>query len=164
MPPTMPDTDQRLADLEELRHLKAQYCRLLDECCRTGREGVVQLAEAVFTEDATIDIGEGGLLEGRAAFIEHVATVVAGSTAWMWHSVSNPQIAFDGDDRARGSWMLLSLATPRDDPQAVPNETYGYYEDEYVRTPRGWRQQKLRLRNDTRKHDPQLVRVLGGSL
>jgi hypothetical protein len=164
MPPDRPDTDRRLADLEELRYLKALYCRLLDECCRTGHEGAVRLAEAIFTEDATIDIGGGVMLQGRAAFIDHVAAVVAGQAGWMWHSVTNPQITFDGDDRAEGSWMLLSLATPKDDPQAVPNETYRSYEDEYVRTPEGWRQQALRLRNDTRKQDPQRVQIRGGAL
>jgi hypothetical protein len=125
---------QRIEDIQEIQKLKARYCHYAD----TGWEGSGSDPNAVaevFSEDAIYETGPGGTLRGREA-IRGVLTNPNMALKLALHLALNPVIEVDGD-RATGSWRALNALTGPDGTQALWSG--GRYEEEYVRTPEGWR-------------------------
>lgn len=125
----------RLADLEEIKQLKARYFRLMD----------TKQWEAwadVFTEDCSMHSGppQQPSVRGRReivayvrSHIEHVITA---------HHGHMPEIEFDGPDRARGIWAMFDqLRGP-----GFTVDGWGHYHEEYHRCADGrWRIASTRL-------------------
>jgi ketosteroid isomerase-like protein len=125
----------RLADLEEIKALKARYFRLMD----------TKQWDAwgdVFTEDCIMHSGppEAPPVHGRAAIvpyvrghIEHVVTV---------HHGHMPEIAFVDATRATGTWAMFDqLRGP-----GFSVDGWGHYHEEYRRCADGkWRIASTRL-------------------
>ena len=125
----------RLADLEEIKALKARYFRLMD----------TKQWEAwgdVFTEDCSMHSGPPAAppVHGRAEIvayvrsnIEHVVTV---------HHGHMPEITFVDATRATGIWAMFDqLRGPGFDLDG-----WGHYHEEYRRCADGrWRIQSTRL-------------------
>ena len=128
-------------DLEEIKQLKARYCRLVD----TGE--FEAWVDECFTDDVRLDI-VGSIVEGRdeALAMMH-RTLAEGSTV---HHVYTPEITFTGPDTATGLWAMEDwVRTQGDKPRAFHG--CGHYHETYVRTARGWRiatTQLTRLRVD----------------
>ena len=67
------------------------------------------------------------------------------------HHVHTPEIALQDADRARGIWPMMDYLEfpPEEAPQEAPGSRgfvgWGYYEEEYRRTPEGWRFAFMRL-------------------
>jgi ketosteroid isomerase-like protein len=139
-----------LSDLEEIRTLKARYGAAVDALCDRSAQAAAELVE-LFTEDAVVDFNtlSGNVLRGHAEIAAHFTNVIGKPNGWMWHAFSNPVIEVNGD-RASAVWLLYAMSTRREAVQAAPRVTYGRYHDEYVRTPRGWRQSRLTFLNETR--------------
>ena len=125
----------RLADLEEIKRLKARYFRTLD---------TKQWTEFgdVFTEDCSLANGpiEDGVITGRDEIVayvkrgvEHLNTV---------HHGHMPEIELVDETNARGTWAMFDYI---DVPGKPARQGYGRYHETYRKEAMGWRIASLEL-------------------
>jgi hypothetical protein len=130
---------RRLEDIEEIKKLRARYI----EACDGGWDGRAshntEKILSFFTEDCLWE-GAYGRREGRAALRKYYEEGSA-SDALAYHILSSPAIDVDGD-HARGNWHLTILLTLPDQSSLLVG---GVLDDEYVRTPEGWRIKRTRF-------------------
>ncbi|MCV7075787.1 nuclear transport factor 2 family protein [Mycobacterium szulgai] len=93
------------------------------------------LFRTVFTADCELDYGEIGAWEGVDAVAEFMDKVHA-TPGHLLHRLSNQVITIDGDTAVARAYVdaLIMMA----DNQTGVNGI-GFYDDEIVRTPDGWR-------------------------
>jgi 3-phenylpropionate/cinnamic acid dioxygenase small subunit len=93
------------------------------------------LFRTVFTDDCELDYGEIGRWTGVDAVADFMEQVhaLAGHTL---HRLSNQAIAVDGD-QATARTYIDGLILAADNNSGV--NAIGFYDDEMVRTPAGWR-------------------------
>lgn len=126
-------TIQRLADIEDIKQLKARYAAACDDDYNPEK------LAPLFAEDAIWDGSILGYAEGRQGIREFFA----GSSAlvpFAVHQISNPLIEIDGDT-ATGQWYLWQ-------PMVFGGEALwlsAIYEDKYVRQDGKWLYQHLKL-------------------
>jgi len=140
---------QRCEDIEAIRALKAYYARCADSKYTDDHRRRPQneidaitrrQVEAVFTEDATWDGGpQFGTRSGREAIYQHLRT---GGWSFSMHYFVSPVIELNGDT-AHGSWMLWQPCTFEKDNAAMLMSAVT--EDDYVRTPVGWRMRRMQF-------------------
>jgi hypothetical protein len=109
--------EQRLADLEAIKQLKARYCLLLD-----AQEW--DALRALFTGDARFSVGSGDYGDPDA-FVGNLRAALTGES--HVHVAQMPIIELTGPDSARGLWTFSNRGA------------LGHYQDEYVRRDGGWR-------------------------
>jgi ketosteroid isomerase-like protein len=132
--------EQRLRAVEDMQAvtaLKAAYCDGWDrwEPIPSNRcERVLEL----FVEDAVWDAATYGRCEGRAQLAQAFKSMQ--SQPIGLHCISNPDIRIDGD-RATGRWHV-TLAGNQDGAAFL---MIGIYDDEFIRTPSGWRFKSVRF-------------------
>ncbi|MDO8674287.1 MAG: nuclear transport factor 2 family protein [Dehalococcoidia bacterium] len=127
---------QRLEDIEEIRKLKALYCKYADVGWDGAEYSMDKWAE-LFTEDVVWDGDTAGRWEGR----EQLRPLGDKVTKFAIHYMVNPIIEVTGDS-ATGVWHgLVPMTTPNGKSLLVA----GKYEEEYVRTPAGWRIRRLKF-------------------
>ncbi len=145
------DIVRKLADIEDIKRIKGLYCDLIDRIRRERKPADAERLAALFTEDAAIDFSQlnEGIIQGRAAIIEHFTKKLPAAVAWMWHSIHSPVIEIAGDE-AVGKWTLYALAVFNDNPAAPPFAAYGRYTDKFRRIGGVWRQSSLHFLNETR--------------
>ena len=157
---TRPATLETLMDLEEIKRLKAAYCRCVDtkqwEALRT-----------LFTDDMIVD-GFGSAPSGSTAD-QFVAGLAARLTnAVTVHHCHMPEIEFFDPDRARGLWAMMDLVDlgEGNSPGEVPGSRgflgLGHYEDEYRRENGTWKfcyKRLTRLRVDPLRPDYPVART-----
>lgn len=124
---------QRLADIEEIKTLKYRYCRFNDGGWPEQGPSHMGPCHELFAEDAIWDGGPAGYADGRQAIADLFEQLRVLKLAF--HAVLNPIIEVDGDT-ATGHWHLIGGAETPDDESSL---ALGIYEEEYVRTPDGWR-------------------------
>jgi hypothetical protein len=138
------DTD-RLEDRDALLELLARYATMIDT--KDWDDG----PQTVFTDPLTWDFQSVG---GPPPVPQPLADVVAGLRRYAaafeatHHCVTSPRIAIDGDTaRIRAHTRTESWLAP----EAVPDGSescwlvVGFYDDEAVRTPEGWRLSRVKL-------------------
>ena len=133
--------------LEEVRNVKARYCRFLDT------KNWDALAD-LFTQDAILDVREdtgAAPFIGRPLLIEQIrAAVIDAKTA---HQVHTPEITLISDDEATLIWAMqdrVVWAEGKSPIAGVKSITgYGHYHERYVRQDGIWRIAALKL---TRLH------------
>ncbi|MBV8771649.1 MAG: nuclear transport factor 2 family protein [Deltaproteobacteria bacterium] len=119
---------QKLADIDEIRKLKARYAAACDN--NYDADAIAEL----FTEDAVWDGGIFGKADGREN-IRRFFRKAPAVFSFAIHNVMNPRIEIDGDS-ATGEWYLLQPATREPETQAV--WLAAVYYDEYVRIDGKW--------------------------
>ncbi|HEY6531005.1 MAG TPA: nuclear transport factor 2 family protein [Acidimicrobiales bacterium] len=132
----------RIEDLEEIKLLKARYCRCVDTKDWAGYR-------ALMVDDYSLE-SDGGLHEGADAVVEFVVAALGNATTV--HQVHTPEIAFTDEDHATGTWAMEDMVIIPGDNGEFRLHGMGHYHEHYVRTPDGWRLQKTResrLRVDT---------------
>ena len=131
-------------DLTAISNIKYAYGEIIDRLVRDGGEGGAEQLKALFTEDASLDLVEAGLIhaQGHDVIVELFTKVLPGNVHWMWHGFYNPLITIDGD-KAKGHWLLLAYS--KETAEAAPRATVGRYEEQYVRTAKGWRANKVKF-------------------
>jgi hypothetical protein len=124
---------QRLSDIEAIKQLKGLYTQLVDtqQWDRWGKE--------VLAEDFYFD-SDGGVHEGRDTVIEMVSSSLA--NARTVHHVHSPTIEITGPDAARATWSMQDHVYMAMGDHEIAFRGAGFYHDEYVRTPEGWRLRK----------------------
>ena len=148
------DASRGLTDVEQIKQLKAKYCRYVD----TKQWDRLR---AIFAPTVRFE-GLGSAPSGATLddFINGISNRM--KTSVSIHHCHTPEIEFIGADKARGVWGMMDFVEWPDGPN--PRETpdnrgffgFGHYEEEYVRTPQGWRIAYLRLtrlRVDPIAHD-----------
>lgn len=132
-----------LLALEAIRQLKASYCRFVDTK-QWDRLAGLFLPEARLYGFGSV--GDGGTPEEFVAGIaKRLAKVIS------IHHVHNPEISLTGPDTARGIWPMtdyLEFAdgdAPHEAPESRGFIGWGHYEEDYRRTPDGWRFSFMRL-------------------
>lgn len=129
-----------LEDRDEIAKLKARYVNLNDGGWHGPTHRDPQAVADMFVEDGVWDGRPSTpLAEGRAA----IRTIFEnfGVIPFVVHYVTNPIIDIDGDT-ATGHWhALVTMTVPGD--QAL--WTLGYYIEDYVRTPGGWKFKTMRF-------------------
>lgn len=126
-------TIRRLADIEDIKQLKARYALACDDDYNPDK------LAALFAEDAIWDGSILGYAQGR----ESIREFFAGSAAlvpFAVHQISNPLIEIDGDS-ATGQWYLWQ-------PMVFGSEALwmsATYDDKYVRHCGQWLYQHLKL-------------------
>ncbi len=98
------------------------------------------LLKSIFTDDAHLDFavtrGPAGSRDEVVAWLEESLSQVS----WIQHVVSNFQIDLKGDRAEVQAMFHTSVRLPEMDGMLV---TGGYYQEEFVRTPNGWKIQRL---------------------
>ena len=136
-----------MADLEQIKQLKARYFRLMDQ--KQWKEW-----GELFTEDVTTvyfnapsDRPKDGLPElrcnGRTNLVETVIRAL--SKGISVHQGYMPEIELTSPTTARGIWAMF-------DYLRLPNcifKGYGHYEEDYVKEKDGWKIKTILL---TRLH------------
>ena len=133
---TLEERLQRVEDLEEIRALKARYCHYADRGFDGAGHDDVALAE-LFTEDGVWE-SSFGPNKGREA----IAAASSKFYSFGFHLAINPHIVVEGDT-AHGRWWGVIPVTVAEG-QGV--WMAGCYEDQFVRTPKGWRFKHLLFR------------------
>ena len=121
-----------LEDIVEITELKAAYCNYADggwDRLTHDYDGVASL----FVEDGVWDGGGVGRGDGR----EGIRTMFKAirNIPFAFHRVTNPIIKVQGDT-ATGNWHVL---VPLTQPDGQSYWIAGIYDDEFVRTPDGWK-------------------------
>lgn len=65
-------------------------------------------------------------------------------SAWSFHVASHPILAIDGA-RGSGVWKIVAGGVFRSDYAAGVQQTYGTYQDEYVKSVTGWKFKVIRV-------------------
>lgn len=128
----MTDLETRIARLEAesaIRRLKARY---LNACDAKDPEAI----RACFTPDADLDYQPIGRF-GVDGLIEVFTSIAVHSPIVDSHHGHNAEIEVLSDDRATGRWNLgFATYDPRERSFRLLSS---FYQDEYVKTPDGWR-------------------------
>jgi hypothetical protein len=133
--------EERLLALEDrfsIINLKADYWRWADGGWDRESHHAKNVA-ALFVEDGIFEVK--GVLKavGRAEIIE-LFDNFRERLPFMFHHGSSPTINVSGDT-AQGEWHLIAMREKREQDERCTAEIYivSYYNDEFVRTPDGWR-------------------------
>lgn len=137
-----PSTTEGLAQLEELRRLKARYFRLLDT---QDWDGLVD----VFTDPVEIDVSEdgGGVTTSARSFVDSVRRVLHGAVTV--HHGHMPELELTSPTTATGIWAMEDRIWFPEGAPVARLVGQGHYHETYERTPAGWRIASMRL---TRLH------------
>lgn len=137
------DLLERLAAIEEIRSVKARYCRFLDT---KDWDGFASL----FTPDAEMDVREdtgNQPVTGIEAIVAQVRFAV--DHAVSSHRVHTPEITLDGPDNAHGVWAMQDRVVWQDGKSPIPGVAsitgHGQYHESYVRGDGKWKIAALRL-------------------
>jgi hypothetical protein len=137
------DALDTLLAIEEIKALKARYCRFLDTKDWAGLAGL-------FVDDAVLDVAQdtgNPPLAGREAIIAQIRFAV--DDAATSHQVHTPEIAFETADRASGVWAMQDRVVWQAGKSPIPGVAsitgYGQYHETYRRTAEGWQFAAIRL-------------------
>jgi hypothetical protein len=137
------DALQTLLAENEIKRLKARYCRFLD-----GKDwdGLTSL----FLEDAVLDVQQdtgNPPIHGRTAIIEQIRVAVIDAASS--HQVHTPEISLSSDDDAEGIWAMQDRVVWQPGKSPIPGISsitgYGQYHETYRRSDAGWKFASLRL-------------------
>jgi hypothetical protein len=137
-------TSEGLVALEDIKRLKARYCRYIDT-------KQWQALQSLFTADVRFDgFASAPTGSDAATFIQGVSARLG--PAVTMHHCHTPDIVLIDPDRARAVWAMsdyMEWPQPIDLPDAPGSRGlygFGHYEEEYRREEGAWRIAHLRLR------------------
>jgi hypothetical protein len=137
------DALQTLLAENEIKRLKARYCRFLDT---KDWDGLTSL----FLDDAVLDVQQdtgNPPIHGRTAIIEQIRVAVIDAASS--HQVHTPEISLSSDDNAEGIWAMQDRVVWQPGKSPIPGISsitgYGQYHETYRRSDAGWKFASLRL-------------------
>ena len=134
--------DDRLADVEAIRQLKARYFRTMDLKDWAAYRGV-------FADDVVIDTSESGgaVWEGADTFVEQLRPILDGCVTV--HQGHTAEIELTSSTTATGVWAMEDHLQW---PNGMSLNGFGHYHDTYEKTGGQWfikTSRLTRLRMDT---------------
>ncbi len=137
--------DQLMA-IEEIRNLKARYCRGVDQ-------KDTELLLGVFAPDAVADY-RGALTDpttgvppvrdpamqptqGREAIVSGIMRAIAGVVTV--HHCANGEITIESEDSASAIWPMVDRLRRRSGEGFTDTTGYGFYHESYVRLDGAWK-------------------------
>jgi SnoaL-like domain len=134
---------EQLLDIEDIRAVKARYCRMLDTKDWDG-------FAALFTADAIMDVSQdtgNPPIIGIPALLDQVKFAV--TNAATCHQVHTPEIALTGPDTAEGVWAMQDRVVWQTGASPLPGVAsitgYGQYHERYRREDGVWKIAALTL-------------------
>jgi SnoaL-like domain len=134
---------QTLLAKNEIKELKALYCRFLDT---KDWDGLTSL----FLDDAVLDVQQdtgNPPIHGRAPIIEQIRIAVIDAASS--HQVHTPEITLTGDDTAQGIWAMQDRVVWKPGKSPIPGVAsitgYGQYHETYRKSDDGWKFAALKL-------------------
>ncbi|WP_406271862.1 nuclear transport factor 2 family protein [Actinacidiphila glaucinigra] len=120
---------QTLSDIEEIKKLKARYCRFVDTRNWLGLRGL-------FTDDARSTLG--GEDQSADEFVSLAREWLGESTSV--HSVCMPEIEIADPGTASGVWGMEDIVTFPSNPGEAPKgiHGWGHYQEEYRKVDNRW--------------------------
>lgn len=125
-----------LEDVEAIRQLKARY---FSSCDAKDIEG---MRDCFVPGKVAIDYGAIGVFDNRDQLIDVFQRLGCHDHIVEMHHGMNPEIAMVDADQARGTWGLYYHQI--NTQEKTLTQLGATYEDEYVRTERGWKISKTR--------------------
>lgn len=137
------DQIEQLVAKEDIRDLKARYCRCLDTKDWDG-------LAALFLDNAVLDVEQdtgNPPITGRSGILDQIRfAVIDAATS---HQVHTPEIAFTSDDDATGVWAMQDRVVWLPGKSPLPGVAsitgYGQYHERYRLAADGWKFASLRL-------------------
>jgi hypothetical protein len=137
------DALAQLLTIEDIRAVKARYCRLLDTKDWIG-------FAALFTDDAVMDVSQdtgNPPMTGIPAIVDQVKfAVIDAATS---HQVHTPEITLHGHGEADGMWAMQDRVVWKAGASPVPGIAsitgYGQYHETYRREDGIWKISALKL-------------------
>lgn len=131
----MPEILEELQAIEEIKRLKARYCRFVD---LNRREDL----RALFTDDIVYEFQgwkKGHGADSFAGCAEDFADRLS------FHRVSMPDIEILSETTARGVWAMVDIIEYPASPDKPGFRGYGYYDEEYRKVDGSWKISSLLL-------------------
>ncbi len=133
------DSVDRLLELEEIKQLKARYCRFV---AKEDWKGFKNL----FSEDLQFITPDGYMHDGREVFMAFHEESLQKPKVWGVVHVYSPEISMTGPHSAKGLWAMEDVHVwPGGDGPPVGHHGYGYYDEDYVRLADGWRFKRIQV-------------------
>ncbi|TXH05914.1 MAG: nuclear transport factor 2 family protein [Nevskiaceae bacterium] len=132
--------EQRLRALESaeaIRSLKARYFFACD------RKDPATMRDCFVDGPVHIDYGVIGTFDNADTLVQLYTQMACHPHMVEMHHGANPQIEVIDDTRAQGTWSLHYCLI--NTQQNSFTQLGGYYEDEYRRTPSGWKISRTRF-------------------
>ena len=124
---------QQLQDKIEIQELLARYARGVDT-----RDW--ELWKSVFTEDAVLDYTSAGIPLGTRDETAAIFSQAFTGITWAQHFITNIEVDLDGDRAKVRAMFYNPMQFPHKDEQSACG---GTYEHDMVRTPEGWKSEKV---------------------
>jgi hypothetical protein len=131
---------RRLQDRVDILETLYAYCRHAD---RLDGDAM----SALFVEDCVANFIPGGdetILRGRAALNDFLNRALGGTVSGS-HHIANAELIFETDDRVVLHAYMYSWQRFTGFPVTADCHRWGRYENRFVRTPDGWRMDRLVL-------------------
>ena len=126
-----------LEDVAEIANLKARYVDAADGGWTGERAHKGDVIASLFVAEGVWDADDMGQGVGHEGIRAYFAGAVE-DFPMVFHHTSSPRIQVEGDE-AKGRWHVM---VPMID-KGVSKILIGIYDDEFVRTPDGWRFKRL---------------------
>ena len=119
-----------LVDIEQLKQLKARYCRLLDAKDWTAWR-------RLFIDDFTSDTSAAGgtVVEGADAFVDFTRRQLGKPSQVTAHQVHSPEIELVSRTAATGVWALEDVVRLA---PGINLRGYGHYDETYEKRDGQW--------------------------
>ena len=131
----MLDALEELQAIEDIKRLKARYCRFVDLNRR-------DLLRDLFTDEIVYEFQ--GWKEGQGAE-DFAGSAQDFADRLSFHRVSMPDIEVLSETTARGVWAMVDIIEYPASPEKVGFRGYGYYHEEYRKVDGTWRISYLQL-------------------
>lgn len=131
---------RRLQDRVDILEAMHAYCRHADNL-----DG--DAMAALFVEDCVANFIPGGeetMLRGRRALNDFLNSALAVTVSGS-HHIANEELIFETSDRVTLHCYMYSWQRFAGFPVTADCHRWGRYENRFVRTPDGWRMDRLRL-------------------
>jgi hypothetical protein len=137
---SLEETVRELKDRVDILETMYAYCRHADNLDPASMV-------ALFTDDCTADFSPlvGGLFLNGKAELTDMLTAALTATVSGSHHISNVELTFETPDRVLFHGYMYSWQRFTGFPVTADCHRWGRYENRFVRTPQGWRLQRLRL-------------------
>lgn len=141
---------RELRDKEEIRALKATYCRYVDGGWPEHGGSHMGPVADLFIPDGVWDASPG-IPTARGTEAIRALFVKLREMPFAIHNAVNPMINVDGDT-ATGHWHFIGASQI---PEGRAGWYLGTYDEEYVRTPEGWRYKLMKYTSVKEAHRPE---------